>query len=79
MTIVFSGFKRQVLTVVEKTGLYAVIGAQHLFRTEDDALDAIFQWITDPTFDAKFCVLKRPGGQAAAPWQAQGESRKPAS
>ncbi len=61
VAIVFSGLKRQVLSVMEKTGLYALIGAQHFFRTEDDALDAIFQWITDPTFDAKFCPLQRGG------------------
>ena len=64
VTITFSGLKRQVLSVMEKTGLYALIGAQHFFRTEDDALDAIFQWIADPTFDAKFCPLKRGGADA---------------
>ena len=57
ITMVFSGLKSQVLRVMEKTGLYALIGAQHFFRTEDAALDAIYQWVNDPTFDAKFCPL----------------------
>jgi SulP family sulfate permease len=61
VTVVFSGLKRQVLRVMEDTGLYALIGAQNFFRTEDAALDAIFQWITDPEFDAKFCPLVPPG------------------
>lgn len=65
VAIVFSGLKRQVLSVMENTGLYALVGAQHFFRTEDDALDAIFQWITDPTFDAKFCPLARAEPKAA--------------
>jgi sulfate permease, SulP family len=57
VTMVFSGLKLQVLRVMENTGLYALIGAQHFFRTEDGALDAIYQWISDPAFDAKFCPL----------------------
>jgi SulP family sulfate permease len=55
--LVFSGLKMQVLRVMERTGLYAKIGAQHFFRTEDQALEAIYQWISDPTFDARFCPL----------------------
>ena len=57
ITMVFSGLKLQVLRVMEKTGLYSVIGAQNMFRTEDAALDAIYQWVNDPTFDVKFCPL----------------------
>ena len=45
ITMVFSGLKTQVLRVMEKTGLYALIGAQNFFRTEDAALDAIYQWV----------------------------------
>jgi SulP family sulfate permease len=72
VTVVFSGLKRQVLAVMEATGLYSLVGAQHFFRTEDAALDAIFQWITDPEFDAKFCPL-RPNG--TAPGNAAGDAR----
>jgi SulP family sulfate permease len=57
ITMVFSGLKMQALRVLERTGLYALIGAQHFFRTERAALDAIYQWVNDPTFDAKFCPL----------------------
>ncbi len=58
VTMVFSGLKMQVLQVMENTGLHAEIGARHFFRTEDQALDAIYQWIDDPAFDAKFCPLR---------------------
>ena len=61
MTMVFSGLKRQVLGIMEKTGLYAAIGAQHFFRTEDMALEAISQWLHDPAFDEKFLPLRRNG------------------
>jgi len=61
MTMVFSGLKRQVLGVMEKTGLYATIGAQHFFRTEDMALEAISQWLNDPAFDEKFLPPRRNG------------------
>lgn len=69
VTVVFSGLKLQVTRVMQNTGVYALIGAQHFFRTEDAALDAIYQWIHDPTFDAKFCPLNPPG--AAPPAQEQ--------
>ena len=42
---------------------------QHFFRTEDQALEAIYQWISDPTFDARFCPLSaaKPARDATAP------------
>lgn len=45
VTLVFSGIKRQVLQVMERTGLYAVIGAQNFFRSEEAALEEIKRWI----------------------------------
>ncbi len=57
ITLVFSGLKASVLRVMDRTGLYAIIGVQNFFRNEDAALDAIYQWVNDPTFDAKFCPL----------------------
>jgi len=57
VTMVFSGLKLQVLSVMEKTGLYAAIGAEHFFRTEEAALEAISQWLHDPAFDEKFFPL----------------------
>jgi len=65
ITMVFSGLKMQILRVMESTGLYGVVGAQNLFRTEDAALEAIYQWIRDPAFDAKFCPLNPPSAAAA--------------
>jgi len=41
--IVFSGLKQQVLQVIKRTGLYAEIGADNLFRTEDQALELLEQ------------------------------------
>lgn len=64
VTMIFSGLKMQVLRVMEHTGLYAEIGEQHFFRTEDQALDAIYQWISDPSFDAKLCPLQPAPPQA---------------
>ncbi|MBX3666139.1 MAG: STAS domain-containing protein, partial [Burkholderiales bacterium] len=63
VTMVFSGLKRQVLGIMEKTGLYASIGAQHFFRTEDMALEAVSQWLNDPAFDEKFFPLRVPAGE----------------
>ncbi len=34
VTLIFSGIKRQVLQVMERAGLYALIGAQHFFRND---------------------------------------------
>ena len=67
VTMVFSGLKRQVLGIMEKTGLDADIGAQHFFRTEDMALEAISQWLNDPAFDLKFFPLRTPAPDTAAP------------
>ena len=66
VTLVFSGLKRQVLQVMDRTGLYAVIGAQHFFRTEDMALEAISQWMHDESFDASFCPLTPKSQQQAS-------------
>jgi SulP family sulfate permease len=59
ITMVFSGLKKQVLDIMQHTGLYSEIGAQNFFRTEDMALDAIYQWIDDTSFDRSFCPLRR--------------------
>lgn len=52
VSLVFSGLKRQVLSVMENTGLRDIIGAQHFHRTEDHALQAISGVLQDPAFDA---------------------------
>jgi len=58
VTVVFSGLKRQVLRIMEATGLDTLIGGENFFRTEDAALEAIFRRITDPDFDANSCPLR---------------------
>lgn len=61
LTIVFSGLKRQVLSVMESTGLYDRIGAQHFFRHEELALQSISQSLQDPDFDAALQPQRTPG------------------
>ncbi len=58
VTMAFSGLKRQVLSIMETTGLLALIGAENSFRTEDAALEAICERINDPSFDAVTCPLR---------------------
>lgn len=67
VTMVFSGLKMQVVQVMEKTGLFGLIGAQYFFRTEDAALEAIYQWITDPSFDARLCPLRHERQKTGGP------------
>jgi len=40
---VFSGMKKQILDVIQATGLFNLIGAHNIFATEDQALNAISQ------------------------------------
>ena len=60
VAVVLSGVKYQVLRVLEDTGLAARIGAENFFRTEDQALAAIYSRIEDPEFDPGSCVLNAP-------------------
>ena len=60
----FSGLKKQVMEVLVKTGLDQAIGHENLFRTEDQALDALFQRIDDPEFDPEKCPLRKGGAQS---------------
>lgn len=61
VSVVFSGLKQQVLQVMHNTGLYDFIGEGNLFRTEDNAIDALFERIDDPTFNRATCPLRRTG------------------
>jgi SulP family sulfate permease len=58
VALVFSGLKRQVLSVMENTGLRDIIGAQNFHRTEDHALQAISGLLQDPSFDAIYFPQK---------------------
>ncbi|MDH5344094.1 MAG: STAS domain-containing protein, partial [Betaproteobacteria bacterium] len=59
VTMVFSGLKLQVMKIIENTGLDAKIGEQNFFRTEDQALAAIYERIDDDSFDINACPLKQ--------------------
>jgi SulP family sulfate permease len=52
VTLVFSGLKRDVVRVMERTGLYPLIGAQNFFRTRDAALKEIRRWLEAPPAQA---------------------------
>ncbi|MCX7893230.1 MAG: SulP family inorganic anion transporter [Burkholderiales bacterium] len=43
VTVVFSGLKKQVLDVMRNTGLDRLIGEEHLFPSDDQALAAIYR------------------------------------
>jgi MFS superfamily sulfate permease-like transporter len=43
IAILFTGLKKQVLDVFDRTGLIAKIGADRFFRTEDQALEYVWQ------------------------------------
>ncbi|MEW5707564.1 SulP family inorganic anion transporter [Pelomicrobium sp. G1] len=62
VTLSFSGLKRQVLEVMERTGLIEEIGRENLFASEDDALEALAKRIDAPDFDPRTCpLLRQPG------------------
>ena len=59
VTLVFSGLNKQVLDVMQNTGLYSTVGAQNIFSTEDLALEAIYEWMKEggAEDDEAFCPL----------------------
>ena len=60
--MIFSGLKHQVVTVLERTGLYAEMGERSFFRTEDMALDSIYRDMADQSVDAAFRQRAGPTG-----------------
>lgn len=60
MTLVFSGLKKQVQEVMQRTDLYAYIGEENFIRTEDLALAAIYQRLEASGYDATQCPLNLP-------------------
>ena len=60
VTLLFSGLKKQVLDIMEHTGLRATIGNDNLFATEDIALNSIAQRVCIDQPDAEICLLRRP-------------------
>jgi len=63
VTMIFSGLKHQVVTVLERTGLYAEMGERNFFRTEDMALDSVYRDMTDQSVDAAFRQRAGPSGR----------------
>ena len=64
VTLVLAGVKLQVREVMQRAGLETEIGAENIFRHEDDAIEAIHQRIDDPTFDPARCPLAPQRGAA---------------
>lgn len=60
VTLVFSGLKKQVLEVMQRTDLHAYIGEENFFRTEDQALAAIYKRLEASGYDATQCPLNLP-------------------
>lgn len=58
VTMVFSGLKRQVLEILEKTGLRQHIGEENIFATEDMALQAITERVCERDPNAELCLLR---------------------
>ena len=59
INVAFSGLKLQLLQVLRNTGLDEYIGAANMFRTEDQAIEALLTRIDDPDFDPATCPLRR--------------------
>jgi SulP family sulfate permease len=63
VTLVFSGLKKQVLDVMQHTGLFYEIGQERIFANEDMALAAICEWLGDKGKDDPFNPAHKPAGQ----------------
>jgi SulP family sulfate permease len=57
--VVFSGLKKQVLDIMQHSGLLQYIGEEHLFADEDKALESIYAEVLKVKPDAKLCLLKQ--------------------
>jgi len=62
--VVFSGLKKQIIDVMQATGLNHKIGAENFFRTEDAALDAIAAELGEEAV-----APLRPGKASATGWE----------
>ena len=58
VTTAFSGLKKQVLEIMQHTGLDITIGAENFYRTEDMALQTIFERVCALDPSAEFCPLR---------------------
>ena len=58
VTMVFSGLKEQVTDVLHRTGLYAVVGAQHFFNSVEVAIQTLHDWIELSDVELGVCPLR---------------------
>ena len=61
--LVFSGLKRQILQIMQRTNLLEHIGQQYIHATADQALEAIYQQLDAAADGEVYCPL-RPGFKA---------------
>jgi len=66
ITIVFSGLKRQVLQVMDRTHLLPIIGQDNVFATEDMALKAIYERMGE-TANRPLCREQAAAAASAQP------------
>ncbi|MBF0419116.1 MAG: STAS domain-containing protein [Magnetococcales bacterium] len=57
--MLFSGLKKQVLNVMNATGLLGKIGENHVFPTADQALETIFSRNSDASIDDPLRLIKK--------------------
>lgn len=60
ITLVFSGLKAQIHTVMQRTGLFSHIGAENIHPKEDMAIDYIYRRLDGEDFGANYCALITP-------------------
>lgn len=58
--IVFSGMKKQVIDIMQHSGLLAFIGQENIFSDEDKALAAIYARVLEVNPNAQCRLLKQP-------------------
>ena len=56
ITLCFSGFKKQTLDVIERTGLVDKIGSENLFSTDQAALEALEPQLRDQTIEPEIVI-----------------------
>lgn len=60
VTLVFSGLKRQIHQVMQRTGLFGHIGGENLHPNEDMAIKYIYRRLDGEDFDQNYCPLIAP-------------------
>ncbi len=63
VTLVFSGLKRQIHQVMQRTGLFGHIGGENLHPNEDMAIKYIYRRLDGEGFDQNYCPLIAPDGE----------------